>query len=84
MKIKGIEIPESSQAHIVAFMKSEPTFTAFKVTSELARHLGVSRSDELAYRGADRLIQRERRAGNIGPSDPSRSRSAYWKWIGTK
>ncbi|QBR00486.1 hypothetical protein E1956_25980 [Paraburkholderia pallida] len=72
------------QAHVVAFMKQAPTFTAFKVTRELARHLGVSFNDPVAYRGADRLIQRERKAGNIGPSDPSRGRSAYWKWRGAK
>jgi len=82
MKVKGIEIPLAVQEAAVAVMKTKHSFTAFNVTSVVAQHMGVKTSDEIAYRTADRIIQRERKAGNIGPSDSARSRSSYWKWIG--
>lgn len=82
MKVKGTEIPYGVQDAVVEFMKTEHSLTSFKVTRLIARLMGLSHSDEIANRAADRLIQRERRAGNIGPSDLTRTRSHYWKWTG--
>jgi len=82
--VKGTEIPGTVQATAIELMKHRHTFTAFAVACEIARCMGCDCMDEVAYRGADRLVQRERKAGNIGPSDPSRNRSSYWRWVGAK
>ena len=82
MQVKGVEIPQAVQDAAVAFMKTEHSLTTFKVRGLVARLMSLSHSDELAMRTADRLVQRERKAGNIGPSDSTRARSHYWKWIG--
>lgn len=82
MRVKGIEIPEAVQVAAVDLMKRRHTFTAFAIAAEIARRMGCGPADELAHRGADRIIQRERKARNIGPSDTVRSRSHYWRWVG--
>ncbi|MPW17901.1 hypothetical protein GCT13_13375 [Paraburkholderia sp. CNPSo 3157] len=82
MKVKGIEIPEAVQNAVVDLMKRRHTFTAFALATEIASHMACGPLDEVAYRGADRIVQRERKAGNIRPSDSTRSRSPYWKWVG--
>ncbi|MFM0163901.1 hypothetical protein PQR39_26240 [Paraburkholderia sediminicola] len=82
MKVKGVEIPQAVQDAAVAFMKAEHSLTTFKVQGLVARLMSMKHGDEVAMRVADRLMQRERKAGNIGPSDSTRARSHYWKWIG--
>lgn len=82
MRVKGVEIPQTVQDEALAFMKTEHSLTLFKVQGLIERLMGLKHSDEVAMRAADRIMQRERKAGNIGPSDNTRSRSHYWKWIG--
>jgi hypothetical protein len=35
----------------------------------------------LSMRVADRIIQRERKAGVIGPDEEDRPRAAAWRWL---
>jgi hypothetical protein len=76
VKVQGIEV---SQAHIDAClerMKRGDYFRAYFIASA-AYDAGVS-SGEVASRLADRLIQRERKAGRIIPVN----RSGLWKYVG--
>lgn len=81
MKVANVEIPQAAIDAAIARMKKY-SFTINTIDGEIYRIMGVSGNGSVSYRAADRLIQQQRKLGNIGPSDPSRSRSPYWKWIG--
>lgn len=76
MKINGIEINQVVIEAVIERMKAE----AFKASEleAVAVKLGVPTREGTAMRVADRLIQREKKAGNIALSRP------YWAWVGAK
>lgn len=60
MKVHGVEVTSAMIDAAIARMKASPYFTAYQIESvlEKAKH-------PHPMRAADRIIQRERRAGNI-------------------
>jgi hypothetical protein len=62
MKVYGVEITEEQIAAGIAAMAGD--FTILKVQIALQR-AGVPRDGAVASRAADRLLQRERKAGRI-------------------
>jgi len=76
--VYGQTIGEQLQAALLARMKAGP-FKASDIEAEACR-LGVPRltdwSESVAMRAADRIIQRERKAGNIRLLKP------HWVWVG--
>ena len=72
VRIKGYEIEQSAIDAAIARMKHGE----FRFNDIWYVLTPLTKSD--SYRLADRLIQRERKAGNIEQS----SRYPYWIWIG--
>jgi len=77
--VHGYTVTEEIQAQLVAKMKAGP-FKASDIVAEACR-LGLPRSysthhEPVAMRAADRIIQRERKAGNIELHRP------VWIWRG--
>jgi hypothetical protein len=81
MKVYNIEIPQSAIDASIARMKQQGSFTANVITNIILDIMGASGNDGVAYRAADRIIQKQRKLLNIGPSDPMRASSHYWRWI---
>lgn len=77
MKVQGIEVSQKAIDACLARMQRGDYFRAYFIASA-AYDAGVS-SGEVASRLADRLIQRERKAGRIIPVN----RSGLWKWLGS-
>jgi|JI10StandDraft_1071094.scaffolds.fasta_scaffold493015_3 hypothetical protein len=78
MYVHGHTVSEDVQAALLAKMKSGP-FKASALEAEAVR-LGLPSLTEnrepVAMRAADRIIQRERKAGNLELHRPN------WVWIG--
>ena len=78
MYVYGHTVSEDVQVAILAKMKSGP-FKASALEAEAVR-LGLpsltEASEPVAMRAADRIIQRERKAGNLELHRPN------WVWIG--
>lgn len=76
--VHGYSINEAIQAALVERMK-EGLFKAEAIEKEACR-LGVplfsEKREPTAMRTADRIIQRERKRGNIKLERP------FWRWIG--
>ncbi len=72
MRVNGERIPEQVIQAAIAFMKSRKVFNSADITSLLEKHHVFEN-----YRAADRILQRERKAGNIRFGD------FKWKWVGT-
>ncbi len=76
--VYGHAISVEIQEALVAKMKAEP-FKASSIEAEAVR-MGVpnltAKREPVAMRAADRVIQRERKAGNIELRRPS------WVWVG--
>lgn len=88
MKVHGYEIPAELEASAIAWMRGAP-FAVWSLTGFLDLRLPacgeliaagatVGRSI-IAFRAADRLVQRERKAGRIEIAD--RRRSPVWRWV---
>jgi hypothetical protein len=77
MKINGNAIDQAVIDACLARMKSGMFFRAYQI-EDLAANLGVSKPNGHAMRVADRLIQQQRKKGNIAIATASRD----WKWIG--
>lgn len=75
MKIQGVEISEAQEAGALTFMRSGAMFKAADVESAFIR-LGVQNVDGVPMRAADRLIQRERKAGRI-----KLVKTAWWQAV---
>lgn len=74
--VQGIEITDDVITACLLKMQSEKSgFKALKIETEAERH-GIPSNDGLSMRVADRLIQRERKKGNLALL-PSR----LWLWI---
>lgn len=76
MIVQGIEIAQAHVDACLARMKRGDYFRAYFIAS-VAYDSGIS-NGEVASRLADRLIQRERKAGRIIPVN----RSGLWKYVG--
>jgi len=76
MNVNGIEITQAQIDGAIAFMRKGP-FKAADLVKEMER-LGVPAEKDAAYRGADRLIQQQRKRGNITVDRYTRS----WTWCG--
>lgn len=80
MKVYGVEIPQSAIDATIAQMSKQPFFSAWCVSQWLEQY-GVPitrRKYELvSYRAADRVIQQQRKAGNIA-FNRSEGR---WYWV---
>lgn len=77
MKVQGIEVSQANIDACLARMQRGDYFRAYYIASA-AYDSGISNGD-VASRLADRLIQRERKAGRIIPVN----RSGLWKWVGS-
>ena len=87
MKVKGVLVPDEAIDAAVAAMKRQVGFQSYNVERAIRDHIaaaGGSISAQVLLRAADRVIQRERKAGNIGPLNSDGKRSSYWRWIGGK
>ncbi|WP_213306036.1 hypothetical protein [Paraburkholderia sacchari] len=92
MKVYGYEIPAEVDAAIVERMRVT-RFTLSNINGELDRRLpaeatptggrGHAHADrgDICWRAADRLIQRERKAGNIAIARRIAG-SPLWEWCG--
>lgn len=78
MKIYGVVITAEQQAAVVSLMAANRVFMAGDVEIWLQRNGVPDRVDRkpIAYRGADRLIQQQRKAGNITYENKR------WRWVG--
>lgn len=68
MKIYGIEITEAQIEACLKRMRSHGEFMAGDIAAHVIDRIADANSkvrEDVAYRLADRLIQRERKAGNI-------------------
>jgi hypothetical protein len=63
MKVYGIEITQAEIDACVARMKLTPYFGSYQIERVLEK--AGHRGGNIAMRAADRIIQRERKAGNI-------------------
>ncbi|MCY0389610.1 hypothetical protein OVY01_20905 [Robbsia sp. Bb-Pol-6] len=87
MKVSGEKIPDGLIDDVVASMKRQFMFQRYHIRAGIKKQLTVGTAtacENLADQIAGAVIKRERKAGNIGPADPSRKRSTYWRWIGGK
>lgn len=75
MKVNGKEIEQSIVDACLARMKKEP-FKAIEIEGICSR-MGIETLYGTAMRVADRIIQRERKAGNIELSN-----RPFWAWVG--
>ncbi len=74
MIVRGHEITSEEQAKVIAFMRQKGEFTAGELNRRCEEIGFVSTT---AMRLADRMIQRQRKVGNISLiQNPLR-----WKWI---
>jgi len=87
MKLYGYEIPQHVIDGAACFMRREP-FTSAMLVGVIDRLLPAdakpanrlaSRGD-IAYRGADRIVQRERKAGRL-VSDSKLRGIQFWRWV---
>lgn len=74
MKVLGYEVPQSVIDNCIIRMKYEDRFRLSNIISVAI--LAGAPAGEISYRIADRLIQRERKAGNIVLI------YSAWTWIG--
>ncbi len=74
MIVNGKEIDQAVVDACMSRMKQEP-FKAMEIEGICSR-MGLSYKDGTAMRVADRIIQRERKAGNLNLDRP------FWAWIG--
>lgn len=74
MMVMGFEVGADVISAILLRMK-EGNFVAGEL-EEIATRMGVPQTDGIAMRVADRLIQREKKAGNVAFSRPT------WAWTG--
>jgi hypothetical protein len=76
LTVQGVVVTADHQQLLVERMK----VGSFKASNleTYAESLGFDRSDGLAMRVADRLIQRERKAGNVELSN------RQWSWKGPR
>ena len=85
MKVQGVEIPQQVQDDAVSFMKGREVFRSQDVQRIIDKHPMIDtlawKPAGLSMRVADRIIQRERKAGVIGPEDIEKPRSAAWRWL---
>ena len=79
--VYGMPIPQSALDAGILRMQKEGSFTLNSIHAEIHHVMGHDGDNDIAYRAADRLIQQQRKLGNIGPSDLTRTRSSYWRWI---
>jgi hypothetical protein len=70
MRVNGVEIPQEVVDRCVTAMKSIGLFTSGQI-EVISQHVE-------SYRLVDRLLQRERKAGNIEYS------KGEWRWIGPR
>ena len=77
MKVYGYEISRKAIDEAIEDMKMFKRFKAKDVERTLII-CGVTGDGGIAYRAADRIIQQQRKAGNIIYSSENRS----WQWIG--
>lgn len=71
MKVKGITIEQEVIDAAIARMKTDG-FTAKELEAFIGRR--IERTGEVPNRAADRLIQQQRKAGNISFG------GGYWVW----
>lgn len=85
MKVQGVEIPQAVQDDAVAYIRRQPTFRSFDLQRAIDTHPMIEKLSwkpiGLAMRVADRIIQQQRKAGNIGPGVEEKPRVASWRWI---
>lgn len=74
MKVQGTEISEDIIEQALAALPSGNSFIAIELITRLLR-LGVPAENDVAMRCADRVLQRERKAGRIEFGD------SYWRFI---
>lgn len=67
MNVKGTEIPADMQERACQWMREHPKhgFTMFQLECFFKRELPKDLPGEIANRAADRILQRERKAGRI-------------------
>jgi hypothetical protein len=78
VKVEGHEVSQDAIDACIARMKNGGYFRAFEIEGIVER-AGLPKSIS-AMRVADRIIQRERKAGNITTC----TIRPYWKWVGPK
>jgi len=71
---RGYTLPADVEAGALAFMRQSSPFRALDLFHAL-RRLGVPEANDVAYRLADRLLQRERKRGSL------EVRAAAWRWV---
>lgn len=80
MIVQGYQVPDSVIEAAMVRMKCGLHFRAFEIEGVVQR-AGVPAADGLSMRVADRIIQRERKAGTIAIiKTPQRC----WEWVGPK
>ena len=87
MKVNGVNVPELAINAADTVMRRKVGFRVSNIAGVVEAFLdhGTKRSRQaLAHTVAERLIQRARRAGEIGPLNAGVDRSPYWRWIGAK
>jgi len=85
MKVQGVEIPQQVEDDAVRFMKGSVAFRSQDVQRLIDEHPMIDslawKPAGLSMRVADRIIQRERKAGVIVPGELDKARSASWRWL---
>lgn len=75
MKVNGKEVDQAVIDACIERMKTEP-FKAMEIEA-LCTRMGIDWKSGDAMRTADRIVQRERKAGNIELTN-----RPYWFWVG--
>lgn len=87
MNVYGYEVPNHVIEGAMAFMRRD-VFTTTMLTGAIDRLLPAgatptaryaTRSD-IPFRAADRLVQRERKAGRLIPDGKMRG-TQFWRWV---
>ena len=78
LTVNGKQVEQTMIDAVIARMQSGEHFRSFEIEG-LCASLGADRRSGDAMRIADRIIQRERKAGNI---NLRKSPQRCWEWIG--
>lgn len=73
MRVYGIEIKQEDDQAAVEMMRLFEDFEYYDVQLVLCLR---GYSEKVAYRAADRILQRERKAGNI-----AQAKRCVWYWV---
>ena len=73
MRVNGEQIPEAAIQAAVEFMREKKVFSNNQIAGLFGKHKVFE-----SYRAADRLLQQQKKAGNIKYDRPN----GVWRWAG--